>query len=105
MIQAPINHIRKHPPGGGTAPPLLEHRPGHKGAGSEVLEKSGGWDEPQFQDNSDKGFKQEERHPSSLPPCQPFSRWAGPIRRSAGKVCNVVFRVPFPEQADGWAWD
>ena len=58
MIQAPINCIRKHPPGGGTAPPLLKHSTGHKGAGSEMLEKSGGWDKPQFQDNSDKGFKQ-----------------------------------------------
>lgn len=24
---------------------------------------------------------------------------------SAGKVCNLVFRVPSPEWADEWAWD
>lgn len=84
---------------------MLVHGRGHKEADLEVLKESGGWDQPQFQDDADKSFKQQERCPFSIPPSQPFSRWAGPIRKPSGKVWNVVFRVPSPEQADGWAWD
>lgn len=95
----PINCIRKHPRRG--------HCPTTSGTQHRTREQARRcW--RNLEAGTNRSFKttrtrasssRKDTPPSSLPT---FSRWAGPSRKSAGKVCNLVFRVPSPEWADEW---